>query len=77
MTFRTKIFLTALAAAAMAVLVATALVLWSVRRDLEQRIERQLATEARMAAAASAVRKILVLNVTKEPPGPRAGSRTA
>ena len=50
MTFRTKIFLTALAAAAMAVLVATALVLWSVRRDLEQRIERQLATEARMAA---------------------------
>ena len=50
MSFRTKIFLTALGAAAMAVLVATALVSWSVRRDLEQRIEQQLATEARMAA---------------------------
>ena len=50
MTFRSKIFVTAVGAAAMAVLVATALVSWSVRRDLEQRIERQLATEARMAA---------------------------
>ena len=50
MSFRTKIFLTALAAAAMAVMVATALVSWSVRRDLEQRIEHQLASEARMAA---------------------------
>ena len=50
MSFRTKIFLTALAAAAMAVLVATALVSWSVRRDLEQRIEQQLTVEARMAA---------------------------
>jgi len=49
-TFRSKIFVTAVGAAAMAVLVATALVSWSVRRDLEQRIERQLATEARMAA---------------------------
>jgi two-component system, OmpR family, phosphate regulon sensor histidine kinase PhoR len=49
-TFRTKIFLTALAAAALAVLVATALVSWSVRRALEQRIEHQLASEARMAA---------------------------
>jgi two-component system phosphate regulon sensor histidine kinase PhoR len=50
MTFRTKIFLTALAAAVMAVLVATALVQWSVRRSLEQRIERELGLEARMAA---------------------------
>jgi two-component system, OmpR family, phosphate regulon sensor histidine kinase PhoR len=49
-SFRTKIFLTALGAAAMAVLVATALVSWSVRRDLEQRIEHQLAAEAKMAA---------------------------
>jgi two-component system phosphate regulon sensor histidine kinase PhoR len=49
-TFRTKFFLTALAAAAMAVLVATALVSWSVRRSLEQRIERELGTEARLAA---------------------------
>ena len=50
MTFRTKIFLTALAAAGLAVLVATALVSWSVRRSLEQRIERELGLEARMAA---------------------------
>jgi two-component system phosphate regulon sensor histidine kinase PhoR len=49
-TFRAKIFLTALAAAAVAVLVATALVSWSVRRSLEQRIERELGLEARMAA---------------------------
>jgi two-component system phosphate regulon sensor histidine kinase PhoR len=49
-TFRAKIFLTALAAAAMAVVVATALVSWSVRRSLEQRIERELGTEARLAA---------------------------
>jgi two-component system, OmpR family, phosphate regulon sensor histidine kinase PhoR len=49
-TFRAKIFLTALAAAAMAVVVATALVSWSVRRSLEQRIERELGLEARMAA---------------------------
>src|SRR6476660_9843594 len=50
MTFRAKIFLTALAAAALAALVATALVSWSVRRSLEQRIERELAIEARLAA---------------------------
>jgi two-component system phosphate regulon sensor histidine kinase PhoR len=49
-TFRTKIFLTALAAAAMAVVVATALVSWSVRHSLEQRIARELGVEARMAA---------------------------
>jgi len=49
-SFRAKIFLTALAAAAVAALVATALVSWSVRRSLETRIERELATEARMAA---------------------------
>src|SRR4029079_10266394 len=48
MTFRAKIFLTALAAAALAALVATALVSWSVRRSLEQRIERELAVEARL-----------------------------
>jgi two-component system phosphate regulon sensor histidine kinase PhoR len=50
MTFRAKIFLTALAAAALAVSVATALVSWSVRHSLEQRIERELGLEARMAA---------------------------
>jgi two-component system phosphate regulon sensor histidine kinase PhoR len=50
MTFRAKIFLTAVAAAALAALAATALVSWSVRRSLEQRIERELAVEARLAA---------------------------
>jgi two-component system phosphate regulon sensor histidine kinase PhoR len=50
LTFRAKIFLTALVAAGLAVLVATALVSWSVRRSLEQRIERDLGLEARMAA---------------------------
>ena len=50
MSFRTKIFLTALAAAALAVLVATALVSWSVRQHTERRIERELSTEARLAA---------------------------
>jgi two-component system, OmpR family, phosphate regulon sensor histidine kinase PhoR len=50
MTFRAKILLAAVAAAALAVLVATALVSWSVRRSLEERIERDLALEARMAA---------------------------
>src|SRR5260221_1675054 len=43
-------FLTALAAAALAVFVATTLVSWSVRRSLEQRTERELGTDARMAA---------------------------
>ena len=50
MTFRAKIFLAAVSAAALAVLVATALVSWSVRRSLEERIGRELAREARMAA---------------------------
>ena len=50
MTFRAKIFFTALAAAVLAVIVATALGSWSVRRSLEQRIERELGLEARMAA---------------------------
>src|SRR5829696_1039593 len=80
MTFRAKLFLTALAAAAMAVLVASALVSWSVRRSLEQRIERELGLQARMAAEmlshhsaasdieldgeADALRKILDARVT-------------
>jgi two-component system phosphate regulon sensor histidine kinase PhoR len=50
MTFRAKIFLTALASAAIAAIVATTLVSWSVRKGLERRIERELAAEARMAA---------------------------
>ena len=50
MTFRTKILLTALGTAALAVLVATLLVSWSVRNHLERRIEQQLANEARLDA---------------------------
>ena len=50
MTFRTKIFLTALSASALAVLAATLLVSWSVRNHLEGRIEHELVTEARLAA---------------------------
>ena len=50
MTFRSKIFLTALTASAFAVAAATSLVSASVRRNLEQRIEHELAGNARMAA---------------------------
>lgn len=50
MTFRTRLFLTSLLAAAVTVGVATALVSWSVRRTLEERIERGLVTETRLAA---------------------------
>jgi two-component system, OmpR family, phosphate regulon sensor histidine kinase PhoR len=49
-TFRTKIFLTALGTAALAVLVATLLVSWSERNHLERRIEQELVNEARLAA---------------------------
>jgi two-component system phosphate regulon sensor histidine kinase PhoR len=49
-TFRTKIFLTALGTAALAVLAATLLVSWSVRNHLEQRIEEDLGNQARLAA---------------------------
>jgi two-component system phosphate regulon sensor histidine kinase PhoR len=50
MTFRTKIFATALASAAVAVLVATMLVSWSMRRDLEARVVTELRHEAGLAA---------------------------
>jgi two-component system phosphate regulon sensor histidine kinase PhoR len=50
MTFRTRLFLTSLFAAAVTVTVATALVSWSVRRNLDERIERGLVNEARLAA---------------------------
>jgi two-component system phosphate regulon sensor histidine kinase PhoR len=49
-SFRAKIFLTALTAAAMAVLVSTGLVTWSMRRDLQRTIEQSLTLQARMAA---------------------------
>jgi two-component system phosphate regulon sensor histidine kinase PhoR len=50
MTFRTRLFLSSLLAAAVTVVVATTLVSWSVRRTLDERIERGLVNEARLAA---------------------------
>jgi two-component system, OmpR family, phosphate regulon sensor histidine kinase PhoR len=50
MTFRTRLFLSSLLAAAVTVLVSTTLVSWSVRRTLDERIERGLVNEARLAA---------------------------
>ncbi len=50
MTFRTRLFLSSLLAAAVTVIVATVLVSWSVRRTLSERIEQGLINEARLAA---------------------------
>ena len=50
MTFRTRLFLTSLTAAALTLLVATVLVSWSVRRATDERIERSLVSQARLAA---------------------------
>src|SRR3954470_14682567 len=50
MTFRTRLFLTSLLAASVTLVVATALVSWSVRRSLEANIERGLVNEARLGA---------------------------
>ena len=50
MRFRTKTFLSAFAVAALSLLVAAALVSWSIRRDLVVRVERNLEAEARLAA---------------------------
>ena len=50
MTFRTRIFLSSLLAAAVTMLVAAGLVSWSVRRTLQDRIERDLVAAARLAA---------------------------
>lgn len=50
MTFRTRLFLTSLAAAFVTLLVATLLLTWSVRRTVGERIERALVSEARLAA---------------------------
>jgi two-component system phosphate regulon sensor histidine kinase PhoR len=50
MSFRRKLFLAAFAAAFVTVAVATALVSWSLRRDLVSRLERGLASQARLAA---------------------------
>ncbi len=50
MTFRSRLFLTSLATAALTLLVATILVSWSVRRTTNERIERTLISQARLAA---------------------------
>jgi len=47
-SFRTRLFLTSLAAAVAALIVAAALLSWSVRRTVSDRIERSLVTEARL-----------------------------
>ena len=50
MTFRTRLFATSLVVTALTLAVATTLVSWSIRRTLGERIERSLASEARLAA---------------------------
>ena len=57
MTFRTRLFLTSVAASAATLLVATLLISWSVRRTLGEHIERTLVTEARLAAEALSHRR--------------------
>jgi two-component system phosphate regulon sensor histidine kinase PhoR len=49
-TFRTRLFVTSLAATALTLGVATTLISWSVRRALEQHIERSLVDATRLAA---------------------------
>jgi two-component system, OmpR family, phosphate regulon sensor histidine kinase PhoR len=49
-TFRSRLFLTSLVAAALTLGVATTLMSWSIRRSLGQQIERGLVSEARLAA---------------------------
>ena len=51
MTFRTRLFLSSLLSAIVTLVVAAALVSWSMRRSLDERIERGLISEARLAAA--------------------------
>jgi two-component system, OmpR family, phosphate regulon sensor histidine kinase PhoR len=50
-TFRTRLFLSSLLSAIVTLVVAAALVSWSMRRSLDERIERGLVSEARLAAA--------------------------
>jgi two-component system, OmpR family, phosphate regulon sensor histidine kinase PhoR len=52
LTFRSRLFVTSLTAAGVTLLVAAALVSSSVRRNLEEQIERGLVNEARLAAEA-------------------------
>ena len=57
MTFRTRIFITSVAAAAVTLAVASTLVSWSVRQTLEEQIERSLVNQARLAAETLSHRK--------------------
>jgi len=57
MTFRTRLFATSVAASAATLLVATLLISWSLKRTLEEQIERTLVTEARLAAEALSHRR--------------------
>ncbi len=50
MTFRTRLFLTSVAATALTLALATALVSWNLGRTMGSRIERALVDEARLAA---------------------------
>src|SRR3954470_3384979 len=50
MTFRARLFFASLLASAVTLLVAAALVSWSVRRIVDDRIERSLIDEARLAS---------------------------
>ncbi len=50
MTFRARLFVSSLAIAAVTLLVATALVSWSIRRTTTERIERSPVAQARLAA---------------------------
>ena len=50
MTFRTRLFATSVATAAITLVIATILVSWSVRRTLDAQIEQTLVHEARLAA---------------------------
>jgi two-component system phosphate regulon sensor histidine kinase PhoR len=56
-TFRTRLFLTSIVAAALTLALATALVSWSVRRTVGARIERALVDQARLAAETLSYRR--------------------
>jgi len=50
MTFRSRLFLASLLTSAVTLIVAAGLVSWSVRRLVDERIERALVNQARLAA---------------------------
>ena len=58
MTFRTRLFLTSVAAAAATLLVATLLFSWWVRQSVNERIERALIAETRLAAETLSHRRV-------------------